>query len=503
MSGGIVTSLLRVLILEDDPNDAELIRRLLADQFVLEVTRVQSKEDFDSALKTERFDLILAECRLGSCDGLSALAVALDLCSGVPFIFVTGTAGEDLAIEGVKRGASDYVLKTRLTRLVPCVQRALREAAQLTALRRSQAYLAEAERQSHSGAFAFDANGSLYWSEGLYRIWGFDPGQGVPSRMWQRVHPDDWNRFRKVVPEALRNRRDFTIEFRIVLPDGTIKHVRSIGHPSYSDAGDFIELVGITTDVTEAKRAEEEHERLRQLEADFAHLNRVSVLGELTASLAHEILHPIASARNNARAGMRFLEMSPPNMHEVREALACVVKDADRGKDIVDRIREHIRKAPPRRERFDLNAAITEVVGMVQNAIDRSRVSVRISLLEEAAPVVGDRVQLQQVVLNLVLNALEAMSSLDDGPRQLFISTMASATAGIVFAVHDTGPGLAPEQIHRLFKPFYTTKPTGLGMGLSICRSIVDAHGGKLWAEPNDPRGAVFRFTLPATAQAS
>lgn len=286
------------------------------------------------------------------------------------------------------------------------------------------------------------------------------------------------------------------------MPDGTLKHFRSIGHPSNGVDGES-QVVGTTIDITERKRAQQEHERLRQLEADLANLNRVSVMGVLTASLAHEILHPIATARNNARAGMRFLERNPPDLDEVGEALACVVRDADRAKDIVGRIRDHIKKAPPRSEPFDLNEAINEVIDMVRSAIDRDGVSVRTCLTEKLASVHGDRVQLQQVVLNLILNAMEAMSSVEEGVRQLVISTEFGGTSEIVVAVCDSGPGIDPEHIDRVFNAFYTTKGSGLGMGLSICRSIIDAHGGRLWAEANQPRGAVFRFTLPTTFQAS
>jgi PAS domain S-box-containing protein len=371
-------------------------------------------------------------------------------------------------------------------------------------LRRSEAYLAEAQRLSNAGAFAFNEKGSLYWSEGTFRLWGFDPLEGVPSAeaRWQRVHPDDRDRTRRQLEEALRQKLDYTIEYRVVLPDGTLKHFRSIGHPSKGADGEP-QVIGTTIDITERRRAQEERERLRQLETDLAHLNRLSVMGELTASLAHEILHPIATARNNARAGMRFLEMSPPNLDEVREALACVVRDADRGKDIISRIRDHIKKAPPREEPVDLNEAITEVIVMVRNAIDRNRVSIRTCLMEQMGSVRGDRVQLQQVVMNLILNAVEAMTSVEEGERDLLISTELSPRSGILVAVRDTGPGVDRERLDQIFKPFYTTKASGIGMGLSICRSIIDAHGGQLWAEANQPRGTVFRFTLPAASQAS
>jgi PAS domain S-box-containing protein len=360
--------------------------------------------------------------------------------------------------------------------------------------------LAGAQKLSHSGAFAHNLKENLYWSEGLYRIWGFDPTPGMPSRedCFQRIHPDDRDRVRQVVKEAVRQKQDYTIDYRIVLPDGTLKHLRSICHPSYSPAGDLVEVVGTALDVTERKRAQEEHERLRQLEADLAHLNRLNVMGELTASLAHEILHPIATARNNARSGMRFLEMSPPNLAEVMEALGCVVRDTDRAKEIVGRVRDHIKKAPPRMELFDLNGAIDEVLVMVRNAIGGTKVSVRTCLIEHPAPVRGDRVQLQQVILNLILNAVEAMSSIEEGARELSISTELSQPNGLLVAISDSGPGIDPEHLDGVFAPFYTTKTSGIGMGLSICRSIIDAHGGRLWAEANRPRGAIFQFTLPA-----
>ena len=238
-------------------------------------------------------------------------------------------------------------------------------------------------------------------------------------------------------------------------------------------------------------------ERLRQLESDLAHMNRLSIMGELAASLAHEITQPIATARNNARAAMNYVDRSPPDLGEVREALACVVDDADRACDIIDRIRDHIKKAPCRKDRFDLNNAIDEVIVFARSAITENGVSVRTNLTEDLTPVHGDRVQLQQVVLNLILNAVEAMNSVAEGERELLISTEESQTGGVLVAVRDSGPGIVPEQLERVFEAFYTTKSTGVGMGLSICRSIVNAHGGRLWADVNAPRGAVFQFTLP------
>jgi len=231
-------------------------------------------------------------------------------------------------------------------------------------------------------------------------------------------------------------------------------------------------------------------------------MNRVSMMGEFAASLSHEILHPIATARNNARAGARFLEMSPPNLAEAREAFDCVVRDADRARDIVGRMRDHVKKAPPRKERFDLNSAINEVFVLAQSVTQRNGVSVQTRFADGLLPVLGDRIQLQQVLMNLILNAAEAMGSVEEGPRELVISTEQNH-AGALVAVRDSGPGIDPAHLDRVFDAFYTTKSSGTGMGLSICRSIIDAHGGKLWAEANEPRGAVFRFTLPGAEESS
>jgi PAS domain S-box-containing protein len=367
------------------------------------------------------------------------------------------------------------------------------------ALRRSEAYLAEAQRLSHTGTLAFNASGPVYWSQESYLIWGLDPLQGLPNKetVLQRIHPDDRGRVDAKTDEAVRQKRGFAVEFRIVLPDKTLKHIEATGHPLFSADGELVEMIATHVDVTERKRAEEEHERLRQLESDLAHVNRVSMMGELTASLAHEILHPFATARNHARAAIRFLDMNPPNMAEVRQALAGIVRNADRGKDIVDSIRDHIKKAPPRNDRFDLNEAIREVIEMVQAPIEKNRVSVRTRLAAALTSVCGDRVQLQQVMLNLILNAVEAMGSVEERQRMLLVVTEQRA-ADVLVAVHDSGRGIDPEHLQQVFEPFYTTKERGIGMGLSICKSIVAAHGGALWAEANRPRGAIFQFTLPA-----
>jgi C4-dicarboxylate-specific signal transduction histidine kinase len=246
-------------------------------------------------------------------------------------------------------------------------------------------------------------------------------------------------------------------------------------------------------------RREYREETLRGL----THKNRASTMREMAASLAQEITQPIAAARNNARAALNFLDKQPPDLVEVREALRCVVGDTDRAGVIVDRMRDHSRRAPPRKHRFDLNEAIDEVIVLARSAIAENGVSVQTRLTKGPASVEGDRAQLQQVIMNLVLNAVEAMSAVDKGARELLISTEQSRTGGVLVAVGDSGPGIDPEHIERVFDAFYTTKSSGVGMGLSICRSIIAAYGGRLWADANEPRGAVFQFTLPSAEMSS
>jgi PAS domain S-box-containing protein len=283
--------------------------------------------------------------------------------------------------------------------------------------------------------------------------------------------------------------------------NGSPMYVKASGKPVFDANGEFRGYRGTGTDVTALMRAQDEHERLRRLESDLAHMNRLGVMGELTTSLIHEITQPIGSARNNARAALNFLAKQPPDLGEVREGLGCVVSDADRAGNIIDRIRDHIRKAPPRKHRFDLNEAINEVIVLARSAIAENGVSVQTRLTEGLALVQGDRVQLQQVVLNLILNAVEAMGSVAAGPRELLIGTEQNPTDGVLMAVRDSGPGIDPDHLERVFQAFYTTKSSGVGMGLSICRSIIDAHGGRLWADANEPRGAVFQFALPVAEE--
>ena len=253
-------------------------------------------------------------------------------------------------------------------------------------------------------------------------------------------------------------------------------------------------IYAVARDVTEIKAAEEE---LRSSRQELARVGRLMTTAAITASIAHEVAQPIGAARNNARAALNFLNAHPLDLGEVREALSCVVGDADRAGVIIDRIRDHMKRAPPQKDRFDLNEAINEVIVLARGAITKNGVSVQTRMMEGPFPVAGDRVQLQQVIVNLILNAVEAMGSVQEGPRELSISTAQSQAGGPLVAVINSGPGIDPEHLDRVFEAFYTTKSSGVGVGLAICRSVIEAHGGRLWAEANEPRGAVFQFTLP------
>jgi PAS domain S-box-containing protein len=410
------------------------------------------------------------------------------------------------------------------------------------AARRSAAYLAEAESLSKCGSWALEpaTKKITYWSQERYQLFGFDPDAGIPSyeAVLQRIHPED--RAKWLGNTEVAERRDSELDYRVVLPDGEVRHIHGVGHPVFSESGELVEILGAAIDITDRKRAEEQQ---REAQAQLAHVTRVATLGELAGSIAHEVNQPLTAIINNADACLALLSTEISKLNDVREALSDIISDADRASSVIERIRGLIKKSPPQKNRLDLNETAREVIALARGELDRSQVLLRTKFADDLPLVLGDRIQLQQVLLNLIINSIEAMSGATEGTRKLWVSSeKASATLGpsdqdgsgsnnlaspdtgafevergtsragssdmaltkshvcVLVSVADSGPGLDLNNVDRLFSAFYTTKRQGLGMGLSISRSIIEAHGGQLWAKANVPKGALFQFTLPVSA---
>ena len=540
------------------------------------------------------------------------------------------------------------------------------------ALLRSESYLAEGQRLTHTGSWASNilTRELHHSSEEHSRLYGFDPKTGMPpfEEFYQRIHPEDRDRVGEILERASRAGTDVDVQFRVVFPGGTTRHLHTVGRPAVKPSTSFGEFVGISMDVTERKRAEalrdgeshvlemiardgrlkdileslvrvleaqfagllcsvllldedgqharhgaapnlpqpytdaidgltigpragscgtamfrgepvvvtdilqdplwepyrslvepfglracwstpilapsgkvrgsfamyyreprspseaetralemathlagiaierklanEERERLRQAQADLAHINRVTTMGELTASLAHEVKQPIAAAASDANACRRWLTLDRPDVEEAREAASRIVKDAMRAGEIINRIQLLFKKGMPERAVIDVNEIIREMIVLLHGGAARYSISFTTELAEDLPPVVGDRVQLQQVMMNLFINGIDAMKDVD-GTRELIAKSQQAEAEQLLVSVSDTGVGLPPHQAEKIFNAFFTTKPHGTGMGLRISRSIIESHGGRLWAENNSPRGASFYFTLPTNVEAN
>jgi PAS domain S-box-containing protein len=366
-------------------------------------------------------------------------------------------------------------------------------------LGRREAYQAEAQRLSHTGSFGWRVStGELLWSDETFRIFQYDrTTKPIMEHLLARVHPDDTALVKQALERALHQGNDLDFDHRLLLPDGCVKYVRVVAHASIDESGS-IEFVGAAMDVTAAKEAEEE---LRQAQADLAHVNRVTTMGELTASLAHEVNQPIAAAVTNAQTCVRWLAGDIPNLDKARAAAMRIVEDGTRAADIINRIRQFFTKGAPQRESVDVNDLIREMIVLMRGEATRYAISVRTELAPDLAQVMGDRVQLQQVILNLIMNSIDAMKDVE-GTRELIITSRRAEHDELLASVSDTGVGLPPQQADQIFNAFFTTKPQGTGMGLSISRSILESHGGRLWAADNTPRGARFCLTLPIAVEA-
>jgi PAS domain S-box-containing protein len=594
--------------------------------------------------------------------GWDKLAGAVVMGAAIPVMHYTGMAAASFTLAGMPADLSHAVsISTLGTAGIAAVTFIVLGLAMLTSwvdrrfaaqtlelqeetLRRSEGYLAEAQRLTGIGSWAWNVatRQSVYWSQENYRLFGFDPEGAIPSdeAFYQRIHPEDRDRVRReVFLERPEQGSHFDVDFRIVLPDGAIKYVRSSGHPIFNISGDLVEYVGTSIDVTERKRVDEERERLlaseraafaeavaaqqrfrdlvnsveaivweanvpgfqfsfiskeaervlgypverwlseptfwkdhvhpedrewalqycqtataekrnhqfehrmiaadgsvvwlrdlvtvvvegdrvtrvrglmvdltnrkqaeealRQAQADLAYVSRVTTMGELTASLAHEVNQPIAAAVTNANTCLRWLTRDHPDVEEARAAAARIVKDGTRAGEIISRTRLLFEKGTPQHHLVDVNEVIGEMIVLLRGETTRYSIAVRTELAADLPQVMGDRVQLQQVMMNLIMNSIDAMKDAD-GTRELGIKSQRTENDQVLVSVSDTGVGLPPQQPDQVFNAFFTTKPHGTGMGLRISRSIIESHGGRLWAADNSPRGASFCFTLPTKAE--
>jgi PAS domain S-box-containing protein len=385
-----------------------------------------------------------------------------------------------------------------------------------TALRRSEAYLAEAQRLSLTGSFAWNVSrGEVFWSDEMYRILGFDRAtKSTLELLFQRIHPGDRAFVQATLDGASVDGTDLDIEHRLLMPDGSVKYVHVVGRTvSDETAGTEragldcfglgsagLEFVGAVMDVTTAKRAADE---LNEAQAALAHVTRVTTLGELAASIAHEVSQPLGALVTNAEAGLRWLDHRTPELDEARRSVEMIIKDGIRAGEVIRRVRALSKKSEPQMAPLDINDVVNEVIALVQREVLSHKVSLRTELALALPAVLADRVQLQQVLINLVINGMEAMQPVTDRPRQLVIRSRQDEADQVMVTVTDCGVGISTEKSDQLFNPFFTTKSDGLGMGLSICRSIIEAHGGRLSASGNVGPGATFQFALPAYEKAA
>ena len=368
-------------------------------------------------------------------------------------------------------------------------------------LRREQAYLAEAQSLTHVGSWACNlaTREIFHSSDENARLYGFDPSQGpLPFDLfYTTILPEDERLIRVKLENAISAGADYDVEFRIRRTDGSVRFLRGIGH--HNPSQEIGEYFGITMDITDQKRAEEEREKLRRLEADLAHINRVNMMGELAAALAHEIKQPIAASITSANALLRWLAHDPPDLERARAAAARIEQDANRAADVINSLRSFYRRGTSaERQIVDVKEIIGEMSGLLRIEADRHSVTIHPEVEADTPKALANRVQIQQVFMNLMLNAIEAMK---DTGGELTVRSRANQESRLLVSISDTGVGLPAGRSEQIFDPFHTTKPHGTGMGLTITRSIVESYGGRVWATVNQGAGASFHFTLPGEAE--
>jgi PAS domain S-box-containing protein len=540
---------------------------------------------------------------------------------GQPMSWEARKLRKDGTVLWVRETARGMLIKQQPVLLIVCEDITDRKRAEQS-LRRSEGYLADAQRISRTGSFAYDVarRRMVHSSDEHHRLFGFDPAAGMPATgdwPW-RIHPDDREKAVDAMLQTLREQMDYEVDFRTIHPDGTIKYIHSMSHAVLSPSGDLVEIRGTSTDITDLKRAEylAEHvfetipdivsivgrdyryrrvnpaherfwgisvekivgmhagdvigreaferlakpkldrcfageevsftewidgpsgrrywaatytplrleteqvesalvlardltdhmlasERLRDAQAELAHANRVATIGQLTVSIAHEVNQPIGALVTNAHAALRLLRAEPPDLDPASQALDDIIKDGRRVSEVIDRIRALVKKKSTQTEVMNLNEVVMATITLTRSEILKNGVSMETDLADDLPSIRGDRVQLQQVIMNLVVNAVEAMSNADEGTRELHINTGRDRDDAILLTLCDSGPMLKSESLDHFFEPFYSTKLSGMGIGLSICRSIVEAHGGRIWATGNAPRGATLHITLPTLREAA
>jgi PAS domain S-box-containing protein len=394
-----------------------------------------------------------------------------------------------------KRRQSEEALRQARDELDMRVQERTKELRQANEILRERANLLDL---THDTVFVRDMNNVItFWNRGAEERYGWTREEAIG----QVSHEINRTTFPAPLPdlqaELMRTGR-WEGELFHTRRDGTVVTVASRWALQRDDQGNPVAVLETNNDITERKRAEE---ALQRVQTELAHATRVMTLGELTASIAHEVNQPLAAIVTNGNACLRWLGGAQPNFVEARQAVERIIKDGYRASEVIARVRALVKKAPPRNELVDLNDVIVEVLALAQNQARRNHVLLKRELAEDSPPVLGDRVQLQQVVLNLVINGLEALAKSKEGERELTVSSGTDESNNVIVAVRDTGTGIDPANLDRLFDAFFTTKPDGMGMGLAISRTIIESHGGRLSAAPNSPRGSVFQFTLPQASE--
>jgi PAS domain S-box-containing protein len=366
-------------------------------------------------------------------------------------------------------------------------------------LRRTQTYLTEAQALSHTGSWVFNLRThDVFWSAETFRIFGLESAQFVPNyeNCMDAVHPDDRPPLEEAFGKAIAERASFAFDFRIIRPSGEVRRVRSLAHPAFDGAGELTEYVGTAIDMTDRDRAEG---LLRRSQEQLAHATRMMAMGELTASIAHELNQPLAAVVANGAACLRWLARDQPDLDQAQRAVERIVRDGERAGDVLRRIRAFLKRRELSTAQLQVSELVTDVLNLVQHEARAHEIAVRVQFGADLPLLSGDRVQLQQVLLNLVLNAIEAMSVLSGRARVLQVEGERNGADGVRVRVRDSGKGFDPTEADQLFDAFYTTKPNGLGLGLAISRSIIEAHGGKLTASHGPDEGTTFEFVLPAS----